>query len=187
MSTEPRARIVIHGCSGSGKSTLARRLSAVTGLPLIELDSLFHQANWVPTPDAEFRVQVVQSLDQAEREHGGWIADGNYDSKLQGLVRARADVVIWFDLPKHTVMWRILRRTLHRAALREELWNGNRERWTNFLRWDPEQSIIRWAWTRHHVYRDRLRLEAAAHAPEQQWIRVASQRDVERVLSGFSC
>lgn len=187
MSTDAPARIVIHGCSGSGKSTLARRLSSSTGLPRIELDALFHQPGWTPTPAEAFRTQVAAALEAAEREAGGWVVDGNYDSTLEGLVRARANVVLWFDLPRRVVMWRMVRRTLRRAVLREELWNGNRERWANVFHWDPERSIIRWAWTKHAMYRERLQTEAAAHPAQQRWIRLASQRDVDRVLSEFSC
>lgn len=189
MSTEPPTlrRLVIHGCSGSGKSALARRLSLALRLPHIELDSLFHQPGWVPTPEAEFAEEVTRQLDLAEREQGGWIVDGNYDSTLHNLVRDRADTVIWFDLPRHVVMRRVVTRTLRRALFREVLWNGNRERWLNILRWDPKVSIIRWAWTRHGVYAKRLRVEAIDHGPQQRWIRLATQRDVDRVLSVFSC
>lgn len=180
-------RIVIHGCSGSGKSTLAQRLHEATGLPRIELDAIFHQPGWTPIGDANFIATVSEALLRAEQDAGGWIVDGNYDSKLHGLVRERATVVIWFDLPKWLVMIRITARSMRRAIRNEELWNGNRERWTSLLRWDPEQSIVRWAWTRHHFYRDRLRLAAAEHDPQQRWIRLTSQRDVDRVLSEFSC
>ena len=36
--------MVILGRGGAGKSTLARRLGEVTGLPVVELDTLFWQA-----------------------------------------------------------------------------------------------------------------------------------------------
>jgi hypothetical protein len=38
---------------------------------------------------------------------------------------------------------------------RTELWNGNHERWSQLLSWDPERSIVRWAWTRHAHDRER--------------------------------
>lgn len=179
-------RIVVHGCSGSGKSTLARRLGAALELPVIELDALFHRAGWEATPDEEFRTAVRGALDAAERSHGGWIADGNYDSSLLGLVRDRASTVLWFDLPRRTVMRRIVGRTLRRVLLREPLWNGNRERLWNLASWDPERSIVRWAWTRHASYRDRLSAgaaEAARLRADQRWVRLATDRDVERYLA----
>jgi hypothetical protein len=58
-------------------------------------------------------------------------------------------------------MRRLLWRTLRRMATHAELWNGNREEWRNLLRLDPELSILRWAWTKDQVYRDRY---AAAQA-----------------------
>lgn len=173
--------IAVVGCSGSGKSTLSRALGAGTGLPVIELDSLFHQPGWEPADTAAFRTAVEAALRQADAV-GGWIVDGNYNSKLDDLVLSRAGVVLWFDLPRAVVMRRIVLRSLRRALLREPLWNGNRERWRNLLRWDPEHSIIRWAWTRHATYRERLSAEAAAAPAHQRWIRLGSQADVDRAL-----
>ncbi len=180
-------RIVIHGCSGSGKSTLARQLGQRAGLPVIELDALFHQPGWTELPVAEFQDRVTAALAAAERTTGGWIVDGNYDSALDGLVRRRATLVLWFDLPRVRVMARMVRRTLTRTLTHAELWNGNRERWRDVLAWDPKRSIIRWAWTRHHVYRDRLRSASLDHPRDQRWIRIGNQRDVGRVLSEFPC
>ena len=119
------------------------------------------------TPGDEFRAAVAAALDAAEREQGGWIVDGNYEGELAGLVRDRASIVVWFDLPRPLVMRRIILRTLRRALLRERLWNGNRERVLDLLSLDPERSIVRWAWTRHGVYRTRLAAGSAA-APDGQ-------------------
>jgi hypothetical protein len=38
---------------------------------------------------------------------------------------------------------------------REELWNGNREPWSNLWSIKPEKSIIAWAATRHDLSRER--------------------------------
>jgi len=43
------------------------------------------------------------------------------------VVWTRADIVVWFDLPRRTVMRQVVTRTLRRAITRAELWNGNRE------------------------------------------------------------
>jgi adenylate kinase family enzyme len=142
-------RVSVVGNSGSGKTTIAAALSAALNAPHLELDSVFHQPGWAPLEDEEFRRRVAEFV-AAPR----WVVDGNY-SKVQGLVWARADTVVWLDPARRRVMRRIIWRTLRRAALRAELWNGNRERWTNMLRADPMESIIAWAWTRHHSYRRR--------------------------------
>lgn len=189
MTIEPAIvrRVVIHGCSGSGKSTLALRLGEQLSLPVIELDALFHQPGWTPTPAPEFRSRVLDALAAAEQAAGGWIVDGNYGSKLQDLVDERAQLALWFDLPRRIVMARIIRRSLRRVLAREALWNGNRERWRNLVAWRPEDNIIRWAWTMHARYHRDLSAAAANPAEHIRWVRLGSQRDVERVLSGLSC
>jgi hypothetical protein len=38
---------------------------------------------------------------------------------------------------------------------REQLWNGNREPFSNLWRIDPHKSIIRWSWTAHRRNHER--------------------------------
>ena len=80
-------------------------------------------------------------------------------------------------------MRQVVWRTLRRVALRRELWNGNRERWRNFLTWNPEQSVISWAWHKHAP--DHAKYAAAAADPASahlRFIRLASRRDIARFL-----
>jgi adenylate kinase family enzyme len=142
-------RISVVGNSGSGKTTVAAALAAALGVPHLELDSVFHQPGWVPLPEEEFRRRVAEFV-----AAGRWVTDGNY-SAVQDLIWARADTVVWLDPPRYRVMRQVIWRTLRRATLRVELWNGNRERWANVLRADPKESVIAWAWTRHHYTRQR--------------------------------
>ena len=142
-------RVSVVGPSGSGKTTLGRALAERLGVPFVELDATIS-----PTGRRSTRTNSIE----AGRDHrgDGSVIDGNYDQVVRdGPVWERADTVVWLDLPKSVVMWRVIRRTVGRAVLREELWNGNRERPTNIFRWDPEQSIIRWAWTTHGSVRRR--------------------------------
>jgi adenylate kinase family enzyme len=166
------------GTSGSGKSTLASQLADILGVPHLELDAIHHQPDWEPLPTDEFRRVVA-----ARAAAGGWVIDGNY-GRVRDLVWARADTVVWLDPPKRTVMRRVVWRTLRRVALRRELWNGNRERWQNFFTWNPEQSVISWAWHKHAA--DRAKYAAAAADPANthlRFIRLASSRDVARFLA----
>lgn len=122
-------RISVIGSSGSGKSTMARRLETAFDLPVLELDSIYHQEDWEPLPDDEFRDRVSEFV-----SGDGWIVDGNYTSHgVAQLVWPRADTVVWMDPPRRTVMARVVRRSLRRAITRQELWNGNRERWSNLF------------------------------------------------------
>jgi len=81
-----------------------------------------------------------------------WVVDGNYGA-VRDIVWARADTVVWVDPPRHTVMRQLIARTLRRMATKEELWNGNRERWRYLFR--REESVILYAWMSHAKYRAR--------------------------------
>jgi adenylate kinase family enzyme len=171
-------RVSVVGNSGSGKSTLARELAAALGVPHLELDSVFHQPDWKPLQADEFRQAISAAVTK-----DGWVIDGNY-GKVRPLIWARADTIIWLDLPRRTVMRQVAWRTLRRAASREELWNGNREPWRNFLRLDPEQSIISWAWHNHAKYH--ARYAAAAIDPANAHLtfcRLTSRREITRFLA----
>jgi adenylate kinase family enzyme len=170
-------RVSVVGNSGSGKSTLAKRLAAHLGVPNLELDSVNHQPNWQPLPREEFRARVAEivALD-------GWVVDGNYRA-VRDLVWARADTVVWLDLPRYTVMRQVLTRTIVRGATRRELWNGNRESLRNLVRWDPEESVVRWAWVKHAHYRE-IYTKAFADPANAHLtlVRLRSHADARRLL-----
>jgi adenylate kinase family enzyme len=170
-------RVSVVGTSGTGKSTLATALAARIGGEFLELDSVFHQADWVPLPAGEFRRRVA-AVAAGER----WVIDGNYGT-VRDLVWARADTVVWLDLPRRTVMRRVIWRTLRRAIGRTELWNGNREPWRNFFSLDKEESIIAWAWQTHAA--TRAKFEAAMADPENghlRFVRLKNPGAVRRFL-----
>lgn len=171
-------RVSVVGTSGAGKSTLAQELAAILDVPHLELDGVFHQPEWEPLPKDEFqRIVGVQAAAD------GWVIDGNY-SDVQPLVWARADTVVWLDLPRRTVMRQIIWRTLRRVAGRQELWNGNRERWRNIFSLDPEQSVIAWAWRKHAEYRSRYRAASADPANARlRFVRLTSTQDRDRFLA----
>ena len=169
------------GTSGAGKSTLASSLAAALDADFLELDSIYHQADWVPLPTPEFRRRVALVV-AGER----WVVDGNY-SKVRDLVWGRADTVVWLDLPRRTVMRRIIQRSFRRVAGRVELWNGNRERWRNLLALDKEESVISWAWQMHAA--NRAKFETAMADPANghlRFVRLTSPAAVRRFLRAVS-
>jgi adenylate kinase family enzyme len=175
------ARIAVRGTSGSGKSTLARRIAERTGVPWVQLDAIFHQPGWTQLPLDRYRERVGEAV-----AGDGWVIDGNYEAMVGDLVLARAQLVVWLDLPRPVVTRRIVARTLRRAITREELWNGNRERWRNLFSLDPERSVIAWSWTTHA--RNRRRAAAAAGGaayPGPTHVRLRSRREVDRFLAGL--
>jgi adenylate kinase family enzyme len=46
-------RVLVLGSSGSGKSTFARRLSQITGIPMVSIDAIHWPPGWRPaTPES---------------------------------------------------------------------------------------------------------------------------------------
>ena len=170
-------RVSVVGSSGAGKSTLARAIADRIDGHHVELDELFHQAGWIPTPTPELRRNVAAALD-VDR----WVVCGNY-TKVADLVQGGADTIVWLDLPRWLVISRLIRRSVKRAITREELWNGNRESWRNLISRDPERNVVLWSWQHHHRYRQRYEDFATgkfwAHAEVHQ---LCSRRDVQQFL-----
>ena len=166
------------GNSGSGKTTLAGRLAKALSVPHLELDAVFHQPDWQPLEREVFRSRVDEFTTGES-----WVVDGNY-SAVRDIVWSRADTVVWLDFPRHRVMRQLLERTLRRMATGAELWNGNRERWQNLFRLDPEESILAWAWTRHAAYRERYSAAQADPANAHlRFIRVRTAADAADLIS----
>ena len=180
--TSSARRIWVVGTSGSGKSTFARRLAFARGLPHIELDGLFHLANWEQRSNEEFTAEVSAAL---ERAPDGWVVDGNYVGKIGGTVLDRADTVVWLDLARPLVMRAVTRRTIRRVVRREELWNGNRERLRNVFTPKRETSILLWAWTSHASNRERF-ATLSAQAPHLTWLHLESRAEMDVALHALA-
>lgn len=86
-------RVIIIGDNGSGKTTFAIKLAQKTGLPLVHLDRLYWQDNWIPTPKSEY-----DALLQAELEKPCWILDGNMNRTIP-LRLSYCDTAFYFDFP----------------------------------------------------------------------------------------
>ena len=98
------ARVMIIGAPGAGKSTLARRLADKTDLPLYHTDHAFWSPGWVQR-EAGARNAMLNAW-QAEDY---WIIEGGVGETMDHRL-ARADMVIWLDLPVVIRLWRALRR-----------------------------------------------------------------------------
>ncbi|MEN3263924.1 MAG: hypothetical protein V7646_818 [Pseudonocardia sp.] len=167
--------MLVAGCSGSGKSTVAAALAALLGVPHRELDALHHGPAWVPRP--EFAADVAAFAATEE-----WVAEWQY-STVRPLLLARADLLVWLDLPRWRVFDQLLRRTLRRRLHRVELWNGNIEPplWTVFT---DRDHVLRWAWQAYPRSRQRMRAVLEADSPVVVVVRLRTRRDVHAWLAG---
>lgn len=165
-------RVAVLGPSGAGKTTLSRRLARVLGVPHLELDGLHHQPGWTELDRDEFRRRVAAVV-----AGDGWVVDGNY-GRVRDLVLARADTVVELRPRRLLVLGRVLRRTCRRLLLRQELWNGNRERLRAVLSLNPERSIVAWAWLMHGELDEEHTALRSAAPPDQAWVLLRTRREV---------
>lgn len=163
------------GTSGAGKSTLAGRIGRALAVPYTELDSLFHGPNWAPRET--FESDVDRFITQPD-----WVCEWQY-SVVRARLAERADLLVWIDLPRRTVMRRVIVRTLRRRLRGEKLWNGNVEGPLRTIFTDPEH-IIRWAWTQHARTTEKV-LSVHERRPELPIVRLRSRAEVERWYVGL--
>jgi adenylate kinase family enzyme len=154
---------------------LAWSLGERTGLPVVHLDRLFWRANWEPAPRDEARRQLA-----AVAEGDRWILDGNFLDEARAdepdLRFARADTVIFLDLPRRVCFWRVLTRLARdRGGRRADLPEGARE--------GLDLPLLRWIWRYPNTDRPRVlelleQLEARGVATH----RLRSRAEVRRFL-----
>lgn len=162
------------GTTGSGKTTFASALARRLGVPHGEQDAWNHLSGWQEAPLEGFRAQVAAFTAQPR-----WVMDGNY-GKARDIGWARADLVVWLDYPGPVVFWRVLKRTLRRVVTRQELWNGNRERWSKVLAPDAP---LRWFF-RTHWRRRRESPALFAAYPHLRVVRLRTPREAQAWLLG---
>jgi len=166
------------GGSCVGKTTVSGYLAERLGVPHIELDALHHDRGWQEAPPELFQERLRAAFDAAP---GGWVADGNYGSKLGTLVLESADTAVLLAPPFGVTFTRALRRTLGRTITREELWNGNREQ-IRFLftpYWIPW-----WVLRTHRRYPGEVAQRVAGH-PHLELVTLRSPEEIERWLQSI--
>ncbi len=89
---------MVIGCPGSGKSTLAMRLGEKLTIPVHNLD------DWQDLPFEEF-IRVQNELTKEDK----WILDGNFTKSIDNRA-TKADTVIFLDLSRWVVCWRVFKR-----------------------------------------------------------------------------
>ena len=167
-------RVLVAGTSGSGKTTWGSRIARQLGIPHVEIDALYHGPNWTPRESFMDDVSALVAEDK-------WVTEWQYSS-ARAVLAARADLLVWLDLPVATVMRQVIVRTLRRRLRREVLWNGNREPalWTVCT--DPDH-IIRWAWKTRRRSAERI-AALVGQCPELPVVRLRSHREARAWQAG---
>jgi hypothetical protein len=102
-------KVAVFGNAGGGKSTVARKLAALTGLPLHVIDMM---------PDGEEFRKAHAELVQRD----AWIIDGFGGAQAAWERFARADTLVYLDLPLFSHFLGVTRRMVKGLVAAPEGW-----------------------------------------------------------------
>jgi adenylate kinase family enzyme len=172
MSLIIPSKIMIFGRPGGGKSTFARILSTLTNIPVHHLDRHFYLPNWVERNYQEF-LDIQQSIVETDR----WIIDGNNTKSLETRYK-NADLVLYFNYPKLTCYWRVLKRFLTKKENSEDRAFGCSEN----IRW----CLLKYMW--HFEERVKFQLtKFQKEYPKVQFVEIRSDDDLKIVKKKYFC
>ena len=121
-------RVAVFGNTGGGKSTLAKRLAGLTGLPLYPLDTIQFRAGGGKIPDEEYRAAHADLL-----RRDAWIIDGLGSIATAWERFARADTLVYIDLPVVTHHWWVTKRLIKGLFVTPEGWPDNSPIWSSTM------------------------------------------------------
>lgn len=100
-------RISVIGCPGAGKSVLSARLHVATKLPLIYLDSIYHDPRHNYKAEVGDWLEMIAGITSKEK----WIIDGDFVNTFDTRFEA-SDTIIFLDFPTHVSLFHAIRRRL---------------------------------------------------------------------------
>ena len=167
-------RIVILGNSGSGKSTLARALGQRLGVPVVHLDRLFWEPDWVEANTTLFRQRVREAV-----AGDAWVCEGNYSRKTFDLRLPTADLIIWLDTPRHACMRRVILRSVMNRP-RPDLPAGCTEKLDRaFL------TFLNFVWNFDRGYRPGIEAQRLAKGPQVPVVHVRGSQQIAAFLDSL--
>ena len=170
----PPQRVMIIGGAGSGKSTAARMIGEALDLPVFYIDREVHWLpGWVERARAE-KMPIIEAIVAQER----WVFEGGHSESYDRRA-ARAELLIWLDIPVWLRIYRVVLRALrYNGRSRPDMADDCDEQITRlpeFLRF-----ILR---TRRPSRAKKAALYAKSDLPKRRFSRTA---DFNRFLAGFA-
>lgn len=150
-------RVAVFGNAGGGKSTLARRLADLTRLPLHSIDMMQFAAGGDAVPEQEYLNAHAELLRQ-----DAWIIDGFGGIAPAWKRFARADTLVYIDLPLATHGWFVTKRLIKGLFMAPEGWPANSPLWSSTM------SSYRVLWPCHRRLTPRYRQLVAAQVPSKR-------------------
>lgn len=171
-------RINVVGTSASGKSTFSKALAQQLNLSYIELDDLFWLDDWGESSDQEFFKKLQQKIDQATE---GYVIDGNY-TRTKNIKWKEVDIIIWLDLPFHLNLYRSVKRVLHRAWGKQQLWSSSNNK-ESFKSLFSQNSIVWWMIKTHKQNQQKyLEMMQSNEYMNIHWIRLRTKAEMDLLL-----
>ena len=160
---------MVVGGAGSGKSSVAVELGRLTGLPVRHMDHIHWQPGWIERSKEE-----KDRLTRAVHAEEAWIFEGGH-SRTYDERAARADTLIWLDLPLPLRLWRVCRRwRVWRGRTRPDMAPGCPERLS--------PGFVQWILTSRSRARARI-LRLIADHPHLEVHHLRSRREVRWFLA----
>lgn len=146
-------RVMVVGGPGSGKSTLARVLGNRTGLPVHHVDQIIWAPGWVMRSTEE-SAPIARDVEAKEQ----WVIDG-FLTETWPTRAARADTLIWLDLPIGLRLWRTVKRLIQNfGRVRPDMADGCPEQVSGeFI------GFLWWMWQTRTSQREEFEILIAEH------------------------
>ncbi len=98
-------KMAVVGYSGGGKSYLSDKLSALYGIPVMHLDAVKYDKNWIAKDKTLVLNEVALFMEKED-----WIIDGNYSALYQKERLLAADEIIIVKFGRLRCLWGVIKR-----------------------------------------------------------------------------
>ncbi len=169
-------RITVIGHPASGKTTLAKMISKKLSIPHIQVDRFWFESGgpavtyYTPSEEMERIRAKVREKTLAAIAADTWVSDGFY-SRLQPDIAARADAIVFLDIP----LWRRL--------LNHALRFGTPNRHKELTLWDEirffSEIVLR-------TFRNGPKLRQFVQNQKNKVVVLRSRKEIVRYLNTFS-
>lgn len=167
-------KIAILGYSGSGKSTLAKHISTHYGIPLLYLDTVQFEANWV-TRDKQEALSIVTAFMRNEE----WVIDGNYTYFLQDQRLQQADLIIYLNFSRWNCLLRAYRRYRdNKNTFRESMAKGCKEK--------MDLAFVWWILYEGRTKKKKRHYDAILRKYSEKSIVLKNQKDLDQFMANLS-
>ena len=161
--TDLGPRIIVTGRPGAGKTRLARELASHLRRDLIRLDPLITDEHSRRKPEED----IAPALSAVARQEE-WVLEGMGQDIPQHAWK-RATTVIWLDLRRGILIWRLFKRAFPKKLARLPVWGG-----------------IRYTLVGHRAERARLERYVRENAPRSSHvIRMSSTKQYRELIGGL--